>query len=300
MELFRALAVFAEPPAGEHARLAQILGLPEAPAQAEFTELFVFQLYPYASVYLGEEGMVGGDARDRAAGVWRVLKQPPPAEPDHLASLLALYATLAEWGAVEPDPAGRLLRRQTRKAFLWEHLACWLFPYLDKMDEIATPVYRRWAQILRSALCAEIEDLGLPERLPLHLREAPGLPYPQEHGVDAFLQGLLAPVRSGVILVRADLARGASELGLGMRLGERKFALRGLLSQDPAALLGWLEDYAHAWADRHRGLAGVTGDVGRFWAERADMMVMMLGDLRGQALDWPERGSPADKGRAAI
>lgn len=300
MELFRALAAFAEPPAGEHARLAQILGLPETPAQAEFTEVFVFQLYPYASVYLGEDGMVGGDARDRAAGVWRVLKQAPPTEPDHLASLLALYATLAEWEEAEPDPAGRLLRRQTRKAFLWEHLTCWLFPYLDKMEEIASPVYRAWAQLLRGALLAEIDDLGQPERLPLHLREAPRLPHPGEHGVDAFLQGLLAPIRSGLILTRADLGRGAKKLGLGVRLGERKFALRGFLSQDPAAMLGWLEGYAHAWAHRHRRLADVTGDVGLFWAERADTTVTILEHLHRQALDWPDASSSVEKGRATV
>ncbi len=289
MELFRALAAFAEPPADEHVRLSHIIGLSRCPSNEEYTRVFVFQLYPYASVYLGEEGMVGGDARDRAAGVWRVLKQNPPAEPDHLASLLALYATLAEWEEAEHDPAGRLLRRQTRKAFLWEHLACWLFPYLDKVEEIATPVYRGWAQILRSALCAETEDLGLPERLPLHLREAPELPHPEEHGMGAFLQALLAPVRSGVILTRADLARGAGELGLGMRLGERKFALRGLLAQDPTAVLGWLEDCAQSWASRHRRLAGITGDVSRFWTERAESTGKLLRELREQSTQTVKR-----------
>ncbi len=292
MELFRALAAFAEPPAGEHARLARVLGLPVIPSQAEYTEVFLFQLYPYASVYLGEEGMMGGDARDRAAGVWRVLKQAPPAEPDHLASLLALYATLAEWEEVESDPAGRLLRRQTRKAFLWEHLTCWLFPYLDTMEEMASPVYRAWAQLLRRALLAEIDDLGPPDALPLHLRHAPGLPHPGEHGRDAFLGGLLAPVRSGLILTRADLARGASDLGLGIRLGERKFALQGLLAQDPQAILGWLAAHAHGWAGRHRGVIGDTGDVGRFWTQRAESTATMLRDLRAQALQDLECGDP--------
>ncbi|MGH2404199.1 MAG: molecular chaperone TorD family protein [bacterium] len=300
MELFRALAAFTEPPAAEHARLTQILRLPGPPSREEYTKVFLFELYPYASVYLGDEGMMGGDARDRAAGVWRVLKQVPPAEPDHLAALLALYATLAEWEEAEADPAARLLRRQTRKALLWEHLTCWLFPYLDKMEEIATPAYRGWGRLLRSALYGEIEALGLPDKLPLHLREAPALPHPKEHGMDAFLQGLLAPARSGLILVRADLARGARDLGLGIRMGERKFALRELLSQDPAAIFGWLEDYAHGWAGRHGRLAGVTGDVSRFWTERAEMTVTMLRDLRGQTLDWLERSFPVEKGRATV
>src|ERR1044072_3466050 len=81
MELFRALAVLAEPPVAEAARVAEALELGAVPEAAEYTEVFIFQLYPYASVYLGEEGMLGGEARDRVGGFWRVSGGRPPAEP---------------------------------------------------------------------------------------------------------------------------------------------------------------------------------------------------------------------------
>lgn len=296
MELFRALAAFAEPPAAEHARLSRLLGLPAPPAQAEYTSVFLLHLYPYASIYLSAEGMMGGEAQDRVAGVWRVLKQTPPPEPDHLAALLSLYATVAEWEEAESGAARRLLRRQTRKALLWEHLACWLFPYLEKMEEIAPPFHRAWAQLLRSALAAEIEALGPQASLPLHLREAPPLPHPEEDGMDAFLDGLLAPVRSGLILTRADLARAAKRLGLGMRLGERKFILRGLIFQDPPSMLGWLADDAREWTHHHLRLAGVTGDVGRFWVARSDAAAATLKALQAEAhrsAGWRERDRDA-------
>ncbi|HEX8421973.1 MAG TPA: hypothetical protein VF634_01095, partial [Pyrinomonadaceae bacterium] len=61
MELFRALAVLAEPPVPESARVADALALGALPEASEYTEVFVFQLYPYASVYLGAEGMLGGE-----------------------------------------------------------------------------------------------------------------------------------------------------------------------------------------------------------------------------------------------
>src|SRR3982750_3893746 len=96
MELFRALAVIAEPPTTATEQVAAALGLgPPADASA-YTELFLLQLYPYASVYLGAEGMLGGEARDRVAGFWRALGETPPVEPDHLAVMLALYARLVE------------------------------------------------------------------------------------------------------------------------------------------------------------------------------------------------------------
>lgn len=51
------------------------------PAVDEHTDVLVFQAYPYASIYLGAEGMLGGKARDRIAGFWRALGGEPPAEP---------------------------------------------------------------------------------------------------------------------------------------------------------------------------------------------------------------------------
>src|SRR3982750_3530411 len=141
MELFRALAIFAEPPTVKAARVAEALGLGELPTADEYTEAFIFQLYPYASVYLGAEGMIGGEARDRVAGFWRALGQTPPAEPDHLSLMLALYARLVELETEERDGARRESWRGARKAFLWEHLLSWLPVYLHKFTGTASRFY---------------------------------------------------------------------------------------------------------------------------------------------------------------
>ena len=110
------------------------------PGGPQLSELFLFQLYPYASVYLGAEGMMGGEARDRIAGFWRALGLDPPTEPDHLAVMLALYARLAELEDETEDARNREAWRQSRGAFLWEHLLSWLPPYLSKLTEIGPPV----------------------------------------------------------------------------------------------------------------------------------------------------------------
>src|SRR5688572_736316 len=175
MELFRALAVLAEPPTVETAQVAEALELGAMPTHAEYTELFLFQLYPYASVYLGEEGMMGGEARDRVAGFWRALGETPPTEPDHLSILLALYARLVELQVDETDSSRKLAWSHARRAFLWEHLLTWVPIYLGKLNDLAPTFYRRWSDVLMSALTAEALTLGYPDSLPLHLREAAGL-----------------------------------------------------------------------------------------------------------------------------
>ena len=284
MELFRALAVLVEPPGRPGAaRVAEALGLGALPEASAYTDLFVFQLYPYASVYVGSEGMLGGEARDRVAGFLAALGHAVPQEPDHLALLLGAYAELSEAEGAAGDGRRRESLRRARRALLWEHLLSWLPAYLDKLEQIAPRFYRRWAATLRSALDAEAEDSGRPAELPLHLREARPLADPRESSSDEFLTTLLAPARSGLIIVRDDLARAARELGAGVRAGERRFALRSLMGQDAAGTLSWLAAEADAWHALHQRRRAVHGAVAEWWAARAAATAKLLRELAAEA-----------------
>ncbi|HKQ51555.1 MAG TPA: molecular chaperone TorD family protein [Pyrinomonadaceae bacterium] len=279
MELLRALAVLAEPPTEGTRRVAGVLGLGELAGADEYTELFVFQLYPYASVYVGREGMLGGEARDRVGGFWRALGQVPPAEADHLSVMLALYARLCE---LEEEEGANW--RVARRAFLWEHVLSWLPVYLTKVAEIAPPFYQRWGEVLMRAALAEIEAVGRQGALPLHLREAGRLIDPRagEEGAD-FWQSLLAPVRSGMILTRADLRRAARDLGCGLRMGERKFVLKSLAAQDAEGTFDWLIAEAGLWEKRHRAFEQALGAVAGFWAAQAEAARGLLAELKQEA-----------------
>lgn len=278
MELLRALAALAESPEPESNRVARTLGLETDLDPADHTELFTLQLPPYASIYLGPEGMLGGEARDRIAGFWRAMGGSPPAEPDHLTVLLSAYAALAD-GEAEADPDDTATWRRLRHAFFWEHVASWLFPYLRRVDEVAPGAYRHWGALLAGALRAEAATLGPPTRLPLHLRAAG--PAPNEVDGTAVLDAALAPARSGMILTRRDLARAAEATGLGLRMGERRYILRSFLDQAPEATAAWLASEAdrqarlHAsaeaiplitehWRDRARATAGRLAGAGAF------------------------------------
>jgi TorA maturation chaperone TorD len=277
MELFRALAVFAESPKQESARVAEALELGALPTESEYTETFLFQLYPYASVYLGAEGMMGGEARDLIAGFWRALGLAPPAEPDHLSVMLALYAELAE--REESNASSRERWRHARRAFLWEHLLSWLPVYLSKLADLASPFYRKWGETLREALVAEIETLGVAEQLPLHLRSTLTLSDPREKGTDDFLRSLLAPARSGMIITRADLARMGRRLQLGLRLGERRFILDTLFNQNPQGLARLLVEEAARWQVRHRENQAAFGLIAGAWAVRTEKTIALLEEL---------------------
>lgn len=293
-ELIRGLAVFAEPPTDEHSRIAEALGLESVPSSSEYSDLFLFQLYPYASVHLGPEGMMGGEARERVAGFWKALGYQPPAEPDHLAALLGLYATLAEAAdgdRSEEAEAQRRLIRESRAALLYEHVSPWVFALLHRVGELAPRVYAEWAKLLEGVLKEEVSTARPNDRadtgagagqavaLPLHLRVAPELPDPRERGAADFVAGLLAPVRSGFLLTRADVARIASVCDVGLRAGERRYALEHLLAQDPPAVLRALAAEALRQSALHEERREWLGETASFFAKRAGHTASLLEKL---------------------
>lgn len=289
MELLRALAVLAELPREETPALAGLLGLERPPTRAEYTELFVLQLVPHASVYLGAEGMLGGEVVDRIQGFWRALGREPPPDPDHLTTLLGLYVELREREGAEPTPQRRAALARARAALLFEHLVSWQPAYLAKATEIGPPPYRAWATLLRSALAAEVARTEVPNLLPVHLRAAPLISESDQATLDDLVAALLAPVRCGLILTRADLQRAAQDLGLGVRAGGRRFVLHTLLEHRAPATMEWLGVEAAHWAERHMEDAPLVGTCARFWARRAERTTTVLAQwqrtARGHALD---------------
>jgi Nitrate reductase delta subunit len=281
MELFRALASLLEPPAAGHASVAAAAGLPPPPSPDEHADLILFQAYPYASVYLGDEGMLGGEARDRIAGFFRAVGAEPPAEPDHLGALFAALAELADEGNRDGADARRAAAAlAARRALFWEHVASWMPPYLALLRRAAKGFYAAWADLAEAVLAAEAETLGPDRRLSLHLRAAAALPGGRGTGVEDLIALVLAPVRSGFVITRGDLLRGAAELGLGCRAGERRYALRSLLEQGPAAVIGWLAGEAN-----RQSLAMARSPLGAtagWWSERASATA---GWLEGLAAD---------------
>jgi TorA maturation chaperone TorD len=283
-ELFRALGVASEPSGCSQRALWQVLELGEAPLPSGHTELFVLQLPAYAAVYLGAEGMLGGEAADRVAGFWRALGLSPPPDPDHLACILGLYAALIEASEAvsSASPASLAAPRRARASLAWEHLLSWAPIFAVKAAEVGSAPYRAWAALLLDALLAEAEELDPAPVLPLHLREAPPVADPAEGG-QAFVSALLVPARTGMVLTRSDLARAGAELGLGVRIGERRFSLAAMLGEDPAGVLAWLGAEAIRWAGTAQAMVPALGGVATWWSERAAASSAMLGTVAAAA-----------------
>ena len=278
-ELVRALAGLAGP--SPDPGVCRILGLPAPPGPAAHTDVFVLETHPYASVHLGAEGMIGGEAGDRVAGYWRAIGTVPPAEPDHLCTLLDLYAGLgAEELALPRSDRRRAAITSARGALLWEHLASWVPVHLAAVDRVGGTFHRAWAGLAADVVVAEADTLPPRDELPSALTLGP--PPLAMTSRRELVDGLLAPVRSGMVITRADLVRAGRDLGLAVRRAERRFALEGLFDQDPAGVLAWCAAFAAEWSVLHRRWhPGALEGVGRWWAGRARAAADVLADRVG-------------------
>ena len=277
-ELLRALGAVAGDPADART-MCGALGLP-GPGNAEHTEVFVLNCPPYASVYLGAEGGLGGEATDRVAGFWRAIAVVPPAEPDHLTALLSLYASLGEAACDSRVAATADALSRARRALFWEHLWPWLPGYLNAVADLRAPTLSPWARQAIRVIRAE-RGTHPGGWLPLALRAAPG-PVTAADGLGDLLDALTAPVRSGFILTRDGLVAGAGAAGAGHRIGERRFTLRTVLEQAPAGTLRWLSGEAARWSRRHA--AGQSRDpVSAWWAVRARHTAQAMAGLSRDA-----------------
>lgn len=286
-DLLRLLAGFAEMPDTDHPAWAETLGL-SAPASFEawqeaHTETFLTQCAPYASIYLGEQGAIGGETADRVAGFRRLLGAHIDGPPDALIALLNDYAALVAHADHDAQAA------HARRALLWEHLLCWLMPYLASVARSASEPYSQWAELTRTIFYAEARHSGLPERLPLHLRVAPhaGI-HAAAHGLDDVIAALLTPIRSGLILTRQDLVRIAEAFNVAVGLGSRRFIVRRLIEAQPQASLERLAEEANRQATTHADDRDALGPVADFWTQRATYTAKTLTDMAKQAHRTPQ------------
>ena len=289
-ELLRVLGAAAGDPGAARAAGA-VLGLPPC-GDTEHAEVFAVNCPPYASVYLGAA------STGRLAAFWAAAGLGVPPEPDHLTTLLGLYARL---GAAAPDPGqprpahlrpaqvrpaqvrpaqvrpAQLRPAQLRHTLFREYLWPWLPAFLGAVSDLPAGAMTPWAELTLCALRREREqDGGWDGPLPLALRQAP--PAGADGGPGELLDRLTTPLRSGIILTRRAVAAGADRVGAGQRIGNGRQALGVMLAAEPERTADWLADEADRWSRRHLAMVpGTPGDrVQQWWADRAARTARVL------------------------
>lgn len=281
-ELVRSLgAAVLTPPPG-NGLLCEALDLPPHTG-VDHTEVFVLSAPPHAAIHLGPEGKLGGEGLDRIAGFWRALGLRAPEDADHLGTLLMLYAELAQAERAASDDRRSAQMHRARAALFHEHIWSWAPGYLAAVVGLGVSSTTAWARLTEQVLRDEYGELGAPESLPLAMRAAPpGLEASDSY--DEVLDALVAPIRSGTVLTHGDLSLCARRVGVGLRRGERRYALRAMLEQDAPATLAWLSSHARSWSQQHASASTGESDPSSWWSTRAAHTADLLQSMSSRGL----------------
>lgn len=275
MHLFPSLGEVIESPGPEHMRVAHMLGLRGEATKKDFTNLFVIQLFPYASIYVSPNGLAGGAIRDEVARYHHLMDAPVPPEPDHISSLLKWYGVLQSRlnGYIKEESV-----RHVRQAFFWNCIASWLPIYLIRTRELGSALYRAWADVTLDVLEAEAVQVGMPTTVPSAFLTAPILPNVRDPL--AFVESLFVPIVSGLLLCRADLGRCAAENRLIVGVADRRTNVKKFLMEDTSGVCAWLYSESLRQADNVRMLPAAFGPMREFWIRRTETTANALLEFR--------------------
>ena len=200
------------------------------------SELFEFNVYPYASIFLDPSGMLNAPWSGFVTGVFEALGLETVlgaglAAPDHIgAQLEALAALLEREETVANSPKAGA--RHAQQILLTEHLLPWLPCFVAAVKRADAGFYAEVARLTLELVLEHTQQLLDSPPAPFAFPEAEGdISYQSPAGKKGSgearqrLQDLITPARSGMFLSREDVRQLGRELGLPTRFAERSFML---------------------------------------------------------------------------
>jgi len=227
--------------------------------EAERYRVFGLNVYPYAGVFLGADGLMGGTEAEASAAFYaRVKWDAPSHDADHIGMQLGVLAWLtgAEADALADGKPGQQARIQAlRRDVLDRRVLTWL-PMLARA--VASQESRVYERVIGLALDLAAEDraeLGEGESRPAFV-----LPTPPDVLADPktslrdIASVLMTPAWAGVYLSREDVGRLARRHHLPSGFTDRKTLLHNVFRAAVdygvfAALIADLCQTVTGWGD---------------------------------------------------
>lgn len=192
-----------------------------------YTETFLLNVYPYASVYLDLNGEMNGLRSSELSALYMQSGYRPEhlyeaGAPDHIGLVLGLLAHL---------PRSQHASVLSKYVLDWAPVLCFS---IERQPSVH-PFYRALAACTRRELFQAFEGKALAAQSPSVSQrqltvtghaddewiELPLVETDEEPSLSQVIHYLLCPARSGMFLSRAQLGQWARELGVPLAFGER-------------------------------------------------------------------------------
>ncbi len=270
-------------------------------AAADHYQLFGHTLFPYESIYLDGEGLLGGsltNAVQRFLGVMGYGGLFDDSSPDHLGHELGGLAYLCRQEAellqrAETSEAAGI--RASQREFLESHLLRWLLPALIAIEQHGSRFYCAMAALTLDLMGEHYEELIEGAAEPLYQFKLPSPPALLENdatGLREIARYLVTPPYSGMVMSRESITRMARRLQLPRGFGNRQqmwlnLARTAIQYDKMGELLDDLGAHLKEWRASYNRIASEYPQLGTFaeaWIGRVDLTAKIITQVREQSL----------------
>lgn len=266
-------------------------------AAAAHQHLFGFNLFPYASIFLASDGLLGGNVTEQVVGQYQrsgFVVDSRATSPDHIGHELQFLAFLS---AAEADawrdglPQQALRVQQHQRDFLQSHLLHWLLPLVTAVSAIAPATFYVALADLALQLVLEQYEQLCANQLPL--AQADPLPQPpdvlaqEKTGLRRIARYLTVPPYSGIYLSRDQISQMARQHDLPRGFGSREEMLENVLvtavQYDTLPnLLGTLHQTLTDWVTAYQQHAALAPFMAP-WLHRIHHTQEMLAEIKAHS-----------------
>jgi TorA maturation chaperone TorD len=207
-------------------------------AAAAHHTLFAYHLFPYGSIFLDDNALLGGEITSRAAQLYRQAgfdADLSAGAPDHIGHELAFLSYLLA-AEVRSRQSGSLPEQRWRTAqlqFLESALLPWLVPLVIAIEQTRDTFYSQVAHLALELAADHYAGLATREQLQAELpqvaRQRENVLENPRTGLREITRHLLTPHQTGLYLGRNDVRRLARFFNLPPGFGSREQMLLNLL-----------------------------------------------------------------------
>lgn len=222
-------------------------------AAAAHHRLFHFAVFPYESIFLHPDSLLGGEIAAAVSDFYQRAGFTPPTEtlPDHVGLELTLLSFLTGAEAGNDAPAWQVWQRH----FLDWHLLRWLPALVQAVRQQGHPFFTALADLALAVVLdhrAALADQPPAATPTFRLPAPPDLLADAHTGLAEIAGYLLTPACSGIYLSRDDIGRLAQAQGLPSGFGGRHHMLTNLLRSAAQydgvdAIMGALQEQVGQW-----------------------------------------------------
>ncbi len=251
--------------------------------------LFRNSLFPYESLFLTKDGLLGGISAETVQRSYQASGYVSTSEADHIGQQLHFMAYLsgAEADAHEDDRLDLVADIQHRqREFLSAHLLLWLAPCCVALAQQADRFYAEVGNLVWALVDDHAQMLAVDPALAAPLAPLPDLLSDEQTSLKHIARYLTTPVQSGWWLGQNELAGFGRNLDLPRGFGGRVQTLMNLFrsaSQFQAgdSLLAQLQQAANQHISHYDALSSSASYV-VVWRDRLQQTVALLAAMRSQ------------------